>query len=99
MALRITIEMIPKGNEAKAYTLAQGMIANDGSGDVNVGNYIYGFSGQVTRHVREPEIQISGRLEGFSRRRLNAWELLRRCLNQGNEDLVTPDGKAFAERD
>lgn len=93
--LRITIEMLPKGDDSKAYTVAQGVIANDGTGDLATGNYVYGFSGQAKRPGHDPGIRTSGRLEGFSRRRHNAWELLRRCLNQGDESLVEPDGKGF----
>lgn len=93
--LRITIEMVPKGDDSRAFTLAQGMIANDGSGTLDDSNYVYGFSAQVTRSNPEPEIRTSGRLEGFPRLRKDAWELLRRCLNQGNESLITADGTAF----
>lgn len=100
MALRITIEMLPKGDDTQTYILAQGVIANDGTGDLATGNYIYGFSGQTKRPGHDPGIRTSGRLEGFSRRRHDAWELLRRCLNQGDENLVESSGTGFVgERD
>lgn len=89
--------MVPKGDEARAFTLAQGVIANDGTGTLDTGNYIYGFSGQASDKNPEPDITRSGRLEGFSRLREDAWELLRKCVEQGDMALVTPDGKAFDE--
>lgn len=91
--LRITIEMLPKGDEDKAFTLAQGVIANDGTGTVYMGNYIYGFSGQATRSNPDPDIVMSGRLEGFPRQHEDAWELLRKCIANGDESMVAPDGK------
>lgn len=93
--LRITIEMVPKGDDSRAYTLAQGVIANDGTGDKSIGNYIYGFSGQIKRPGDDPGIRTSGELKGFSRLRDDCWELLRRCLNQGDQDLVESSGEAF----
>jgi hypothetical protein len=87
--------MVPKGDESRAYTLAQGIIANDGSGTLDTGNYVYGFSAQVTPKVAEPEIRTSGRLEGFKRRRDDVWTLIRKCLEQGDQELVTTDGKGY----
>lgn len=95
--LRITIEMAPKGDESRAFTLAQGVIANDGTGTLGTGNYIYGFSGQASDKNPEPDIVMSGRLEGFSRLREDAWELLRQCIEQGDMALVAADGKDWNE--
>lgn len=95
--IRITVEMLPKGDKSRAYTLAQGVISNDGSGTLDVGNYIYGFSGQAKRAGHDPGIRTSGEFKGFARRREDVWELLRKCLNQGDQGLVTPSGTEFTE--
>jgi len=42
--LRITVEMLPKGDEKRAYTICQGIIANDGTGDERTGNYEAAFT-------------------------------------------------------
>lgn len=97
--LRVTIEMVPKGDDSRAFTLAQGVIANDGTGTLDKSNYVYGFSGQASHKNPEPDIRSSGRLEGFPRLRKDAWELLRRCLNQGDKALVMPDGTSFVGGD
>jgi hypothetical protein len=93
--IRVTVEMVPKGDESKAFTLAQGIIANDGTGDLETGNYVYGFSAQVTKKNPEPEIKTSGRLTGFKRLRDDVWVLINRCLTEGDQELVTPDGKEY----
>jgi hypothetical protein len=96
--IRVTIEMVPKGDESKAYTLAQGAIVNDGTGTLDVGNYVYGFSRQVSKPGDDDApITRSGKIEAFGRKRHDVWELLRLALNQGDQSLVTPDGTDFQE--
>jgi hypothetical protein len=95
--IRITVEMVPKGDESKAFTLAQGIIANDGTGTWDTGNYVYGFSAQASKKNPEPEIRTSGRLTGFKRLTDDVWTLMRKCLEQGDQELVTPDGKEYRD--
>lgn len=93
--IRVTVEMVPKGDEGRAYTLAQGVIANDGTGTLDVSHYTYGFSGQAQRPGHDPGIHTSGRLLNFARKREDVWALIRRCLEQGDEGLVARDGQSL----
>jgi hypothetical protein len=94
--IRITIEMVPKGDEEKAYTLAQGVIVNMVVDEnLNRGTYGYGLSGQSKRPGHDPGIKISGVLADFPRKRYDCWELLRRCLNQGDQKIAFRDGTEF----
>jgi hypothetical protein len=94
--IRITVEMVPKGDEDASYTLAQAIIVNDVSGSQDCGNYTYGFTGQVKRRgQRDPAITRSGRLLGFKRKSRDVWDLIHDCLDQGDQDLVLDDGTGF----
>lgn len=79
--IRITVEMLPGGDEDKSYVLAQGVIVNDGKGTKGVGNYTYGLTRQVKRRGVDPGIGYEGSVQDFPRQRLNVWHLLRQCLN------------------
>lgn len=92
--IRITVEMVPKGDDSRAWTMAQGVIANDGTGTETVGTYVYGFSGQAQTPGHDPGIRISGRLTGFRRKRSNVWHLIAECLTQGDQGFYTRDGTA-----
>ena len=37
--IRITVELVPHGDESRARVLAHGIIANDGTGTLERGNY------------------------------------------------------------
>lgn len=41
--LRVTVELVPFGEEAYARKIAEAIIYNDGTGDRDVGNYVAGF--------------------------------------------------------
>lgn len=73
--LRITVELLPLGDESRREVLCVGEIANDGTGTLGHGNYKVGLStkGQARTWKR-------GVVKGFPRRRLNAWDLLYRAL-------------------
>jgi len=76
--LRITIELVPWGIESRAKTIATGIIANTGTGTPTSGDYRVELRDAAGRKWR------SGHIEGFPRRRLLAWDLLYRAL----ENLV-----------
>lgn len=78
--IRVTVEMIPGGDDNLAYVLAQGVIINDDTGDKTHANYDCGFTRQATKRNREPAIWRAGRVENFPRSSLNVWSLLRRAL-------------------
>lgn len=95
--IRITVEMVPSGDDERARMLAQGVIVNDGTGTLEIGNYYYGFTGQIKRGGRDPGIQISGTYKGFPRRREDVWSLIYDCLNQGDQGMVKRDGTSYAQ--
>lgn len=85
--LRITLELLPKGDESKAKVIATGKITNTGtSGNDQLGNYKY-------------ELKSKGRLwrEGifkyFPRKRYNIWMLLCFILYQECSPRITKRGK------
>jgi hypothetical protein len=41
--LRVTVELVPFGEEEHAREIAQAVIYNDGTGDRAIGNYVAGF--------------------------------------------------------
>lgn len=69
----IKIEMWPKGEKSKAYPLGVMAIANEG-GSLSVGNYSFIATDRAGRPWKE------GKLEGFPRKRLGAYDLIFRCL-------------------
>lgn len=84
--IRITIELLPGGDESKARPLGAIGIANDGTGTKALGNYDV-----VLLHSNGKEAWRTGRVEGFPRdgrlvntgeggRRLGAYDLLYRAL-------------------
>ena len=73
--IRVTVEMLPKGNEDRKYTLGSVLIYNAG-GTETQGEYeavAYGKRGQKWRATR---------VVGFPRKRLLAFDLLYRVLRE-----------------
>lgn len=75
--IRITIELVPHGDESRARVLARGEIINEGTGTRERGNYYFWLSqsGRVTTKSRW------GNVRDFPRLRKNVWHLLARVLN------------------
>lgn len=67
--LRVTIELVPHGEEQLKRILDQAIIYNDGTGDHSNGNYV--------ATLQQKRVTI----EGFARAD-SAWELLRLVLNK-----------------
>lgn len=79
--IRVTIEMVPKGDDKRSYILAQGAIVNDGKGTLTVGSYEYGITTQISRAQTDGRIWKTGRVTGFKRKRDNVWRLLALVLD------------------
>ena len=77
--IRVTIELLPWGNEERKRTIGVVEIANDGTGDHETGNYNATLS-------KEPPIAKTrgvwkrGRVEGFPRLKYGPYDLLYRVL-------------------
>ena len=81
--LRITIELIPHGVEEAKRTLTTAEIWNtSGATDENSGNYSFKLMDCGRLHSRTFR---QGSVEGFPRKKMTAWSLLKRVLN--NADL------------
>jgi hypothetical protein len=76
--IRVTVEMVPHGNEKRAYVIGIGVIANDGTGNTRLGNYVYALN--VIEGGATVKYQ-SGEIKGFRRLENSVWRLLYRCLN------------------
>lgn len=74
--IRITVELVPRGNENKKRVIGTAVIANDASGTPKIGNYEAALS---TRH-KKPRVWKSVAVDHFPRQRLGAWDLLYRVL-------------------
>lgn len=70
--LRVTIELLPYGDETRKRHLGTCEIANDASGTPTRGNYHIRFS----RRGKPFSTWKETRVEGFPRKRLGAWDLL-----------------------
>lgn len=75
--IRITIELVPHGDESRAKVLHVGLIANNGKGTQSRGNYWFELSQRGSRKVWR-----KGPVEGFPRRSRGAWHLLHRVLEE-----------------
>jgi len=75
--IRVTVELVPHGDEKCARILCRGVIANDGSGTLLRGNYRFSLSQQGRPTVPSRE----GEVKDFPRLSKNVWHLLHRVLN------------------
>ena len=74
--LRVTIEVIPKGDESKRRHLGTVEIANDGTGNSHIGNYAV----RLAKCGRPNQSWIRGAVTGFDRVRKGPYDLLLQCL-------------------
>lgn len=74
----VKIELWPLGNQAKARTLGVVNIANDGTGDLEKGNYKVALS-HAGKYFGKPGAYKSGEVKGF-KRALSPYHLLLRAL-------------------
>lgn len=71
--MRVTVELVPEDGRARHRVLAVAVIANDGSGSEERGNYAVRLS-KVAPHLGET--WKTARVVGFPRKRFGAWDLL-----------------------
>lgn len=69
--IRITVELLPKGDASRARTLATMEIANDGTGTPDVGNYSGTLHAEYTGSSGR-----TGRVLNFNRRKQSVWSLI-----------------------
>ncbi len=78
--IRVTVELLPKGDPSRARLLGTATITNDCTGDAERGNYRVELARGPECSGR-PGVWRQGRVEGFPRRgRLGPWDLLLRAL-------------------
>lgn len=71
--IKLILEIWPGGDESRKEVIAKGFIANDGTGNLEVGNYAFSLHDKTGKR--------SGKLKKFPRRQ-GPLELLRRCLQK-----------------
>lgn len=74
--LRITVELIPQGDEKRKRHMGTAEIINDGSGDSKTGNYKV----RLSKWGNPSQTWKWGKLQGFPRQHLGPWDLLSLCL-------------------
>lgn len=91
----VIVELWPGGDPARKRHLGTAKIANDGRGTLFDGDY----NVTLLKNGRPNQVWRKGRVEGFPRRRLGAWDLLYRALsatvgsrNVAAAELVAEDG-------
>jgi hypothetical protein len=76
--LRITIDLVPFGNEEDSQTIGEMIIGNEHTYANNTANYVYGYRD-------DKGTQEFGCITRFDRSE-GIWKLLHRCLDEGNID-------------
>lgn len=71
--IRVTVELISAIHPSRNEVLGIAEIANDGTGDLLVGNYTAKLS---KRGEKVKEVWRQGRVAGFRRKAFGAWDLL-----------------------
>ena len=79
--LRITVELIPHGCEQARHVIAKGEIFNDGTGDLERGNYHYAFC-RVGGKSSDGKT-VTGYVSDFGRLDKSALHLIAECLSDG----------------
>lgn len=74
--LRVTVELVRFGNENDVRKIATMLIANDGTGGYEVGNYAYAYEYNDYDGMLQ-----TGTVKNFHRRN-GAWELIKKILNK-----------------
>jgi hypothetical protein len=80
--LRVTIELVPHGDDSRAEKIGEAIIANDGTGTTNIGNYrarIQRFSRGKNKRALTP---MRCRVHGFARLTHGPWDLLYLILKE-----------------
>lgn len=75
--LRITIELVPHGDESRKRAIGYAEIRNDGTGDRQTGNY----GVRLSQWGRPGSTWKRGVVTGFPRLKLGPWDLLYLALD------------------
>lgn len=77
--IRVTVELLPRGREAGKRVLGVAMIANDGTGTLDRGNYKIRLSKWAPK---VHETWKRGSITNFDRKRRGPWDLIFRALQE-----------------
>lgn len=77
--LRVTIELLPHGDESKAEVVGVATIVNTGEGTAETGSYEVKLM-KTAKFAKRPGVWREGRVSGFPRLKLGPYDLLYRCL-------------------
>ena len=92
MPIRVTMEIIPRGDESRKFVAGVLDIENDATGTHAIGNYNLRISGPVQDepgHAQPNEHWERGRLEGFARKR-GWWSCVKDALLMLRTDYDEP---------
>ena len=70
--IRVTVELVPFGRDEYAKRIGTLLIANDGTGSVDVSDYVWVARDDMSGHHE-------GRVSGHDRQS-NIWQLIAKCL-------------------
>lgn len=90
--IRVTVELIPKGDEPRKRTLATMEIANDRTGDQETGNYTGTLHAEYT-----PPSGRRGSVTNFNRQRQSVWSLVGAFLKLWGHTSHSPKHMSKAE--
>lgn len=76
--IRVRVELVPLGNEENSREIAQMVIANDGTGNSELGNYGFARSDMFDHE--------EGAVFAFPRKS-SIWKLIGRCLDSRDRHL------------
>lgn len=74
--IRVTVELLPRGDASNPQHLGTAYITNEGTGDRNIGDY----SVKLSKWGKPDVTWKTGSLTGFPRLKLGPWDLLCLCL-------------------
>lgn len=77
--LRVTIEILPHGDESKSRVLGIGYVINNGEGTPDVGHYTVELL-KSPEYAETKGVWKRGAVRRFPRKRLGPWDLLYRAL-------------------
>jgi len=78
--IRVTVELIPYGDESRTRHLGTAIIANDGQTTLYESEQLGSYNVTLSTRRSPEAIWRRGRVESFPRKRLGAWDLLYRAL-------------------
>lgn len=95
--IRVTMEIVPRGDESRKFVAGVLTVENDMTGDPTKGNYALHISGPVQDGDRSlpNEFWERGRLIGFARKR-GWWSCVKEALGALRTDYDEPPNTAMS---